>query len=256
MSKESPILINPIEKNKENKKLFCPISEQLKLDHNPIEFNGNLWTAEDIEMENHTANKKTSSENYSMLLIDELEKYESVLNKLRELFKGRVLVDLGTGVNDGGYRIAGLLGCSGYVAVEPNYFKNLSNLLGGGRDYTLCDNDYLLNRLPDRSKLNNLPFSIVKEDALSFLLSMEDNSACIFSSGMDKIIVKDDKYIERVNDLISRVIGDDNAFLSNYSIFKASNIKGFNIYNWAPSSRGCYRTPEMVLYKKGLKNEI
>lgn len=134
---------------------------------------------------------------------------EISLENIQEVFRGRVMVDIGSGSGrleyvGGGYEIAKKLGASAYIAIEPYYGKNFST--------NACK---VMNERPDQI---TIPITITEQDALSFLKRLKSGSASIFSSATDEFILKDREYNRLLESEIDRVVGDNNGFLEYDSV--------------------------------------
>lgn len=116
------------------------------------------------------------------------------LSSLRDL----VLVDLGAGSQIGGYKLVVEAGASGYVGVER------------------FNSDYLaigLRRYIDETN-STVPAAVIHADMLDFLNALPDNSVSVLTSGIDKSILQNRKYADKVRLGIQRVVGEDNIHLT------------------------------------------
>lgn len=130
------------------------------------------------------------------------------IDKLKEVFHGQVVIDLGAGRFIGSYERISKSGAKAYVAVEPFFY---SELLGSLRRKNLE-----LSQDPSLAP-PQIPFCVVAEDMLTFLRRLPDNSVSIFASGIDKHIIRDPDYKKAVSREIRRVTSHDGAVVSNYS---------------------------------------
>lgn len=136
---------------------------------------------------------------------------ETYAKRFTEFFKGIPVVDLGAGAG-GGYNVASWLKASGYIGVEPHNWDNLINGL-------LTDDTEITELQAKDSNVRPIPYSVIAEDALTFLKRLPDKSVGILSFGTDHFIIKDPKYIRDVIGEIKRVLHPKSAMLASNSVF-------------------------------------
>ncbi len=133
------------------------------------------------------------------------------LKELKERFSGKVLVDLGCGQSSSGYKLACILGSKGYVGIDSN----------GVDIYGI---KHLVNSKLDKEKPEKetsdwqpIPYSLVIEDALSFLRRVPDNRVCVSTFGIDGMVMYEAsrEYVDQSCDEITRVIDPDGAQIAN-----------------------------------------
>jgi hypothetical protein len=145
---------------------------------------------------------------------------EQIRDKIGEVFKDQVVVDLGSGYRPFGYLIADQSGSKGYVAVEPAFAAELVNeitrLLNPDLDKSeifppvieLKDKDHILKKIPT---------AVVREDMLDFLRRLPPESVSILCSGIDENVLPDNKfgsdYMEAVAREILRVMHPDGGYV-------------------------------------------
>lgn len=134
------------------------------------------------------------------------------INILKQFLKGKVLVDIGTGVNLSAYTIARLAECKAYVAVEAYHSEALA--------YNLQHKDNpSFSRWIDKDaeevikKSPLIPFAVIKAEALTFLKRIPDKSVCVSAFGMDQDIFHEFSKFRAIEAEMGRVLADDGAFL-------------------------------------------
>ncbi|MEI7497912.1 MAG: hypothetical protein WCK11_01355 [Candidatus Falkowbacteria bacterium] len=135
--------------------------------------------------------------------------------KLLQLCQNKPLVDLGAGKQSIGYIVSSWLGAKGYVAIEPHNFQELAE--------NLLNNQELDEQIASHKNIKvgtkPIPYSIIREDALTFLKRLPDKSVGVLSFGTDGYIIKDGQYTKDVINEIKRVLDSESAILTNNSVF-------------------------------------
>ena len=163
-------------------------------------------------------------------LNDDRERNEGKrLEKIKEYFADRPVVDLGAGPWADGYHLSRILGSSGYVGVEPSKsWEVLESRLIKPSDDPL---DLPIFFGKETKEAEIIPFAIAPEDALTFLKRLPDHSVGIINSGTDSCVLfgegyvspekeeRAKKYISEVNKEIVRVLHPDSALISVDSVF-------------------------------------
>lgn len=117
--------------------------------------------------------------------------------RISDLFKNQIFVDLGAGDLPYGYEIAQLAGAKAYVGVEPFYPKSLEGTI-------------MWDHVPKK-----IPASVVPEDMLTFLKRLPESSVSLFISGIDGNILPDKGYIDCVENEIMRVLDPKGILFTN-----------------------------------------
>ena len=130
-----------------------------------------------------------------------------VISELKQLFNGKVVIDIGPGDNTGGYKIAEMLGARAYIAVEPYFANNL------------------VRELSDKINADEkLPYVVLNTDASNALSSMIEGSANIMSIGTDSTMIRDKDYRKQVNKLLHEKLGP-NVFMGSETVFHPEQSK-------------------------------
>ena len=125
---------------------------------------------------------------------------ERNIEKIREVFAGRVVVDLGAGDNDWGYYLADMAGAKHYVGVDSHNARGLNGQL---------------EKFSEEIKEGKfIPYSVVDTDMLSFLRDVKDDSVSMIASGIDDYIIEDGKYSSETSREISRTLHPEGGLLS------------------------------------------
>lgn len=145
----------------------------------------------------------TPYSDYAIELVSKLDK--ETLEKIRESFKDKVIVDIGAGRFSKGYDLACYLNAKGYIAVEP---FNDSYLF----EFMLNQKDKKGRKIKSSTSFKkdtiteSIPLNIVAEDGVSFLKRLPDNSAVVFTFGIEEgAVICDEQYIQKLKDEASRV---------------------------------------------------
>lgn len=131
--------------------------------------------------------------------------------RLRNGFKDQIVVDLGAGGTLYGYSAAMLGRAKGYVSVDyyrgiSGFFKHGFNSLRDGTVNPMGAWDVPL-----------IPLADVKEDMLTFLRRLPDNSVSIICSGIDMHVIPNDLYRDEVNKEITRVLSSQGLLVTHHS---------------------------------------
>lgn len=157
-------------------------------------------------------------------LVEYCEKIiESAYNKdefnvALELFRGQIIIDLAAGANENGYVISQLLKGKAYVGVNLWSSDKLRKMIELLNTKPKEDDKftYHLKIIPGALK-HHIPFSVVKNDVLTFLKRLPNNSVSIIMSGFGSETTNfDSKYREEISKEISRVLDPKGGFL-NYN---------------------------------------
>ncbi|TSC78108.1 MAG: hypothetical protein G01um101433_395 [Parcubacteria group bacterium Gr01-1014_33] len=169
---------------------------------------------------------------------------DRLLDFLRE-FNGQIIVDLGAGATENGYRIAMFANARGYIGVEPYHLDDLKaefEYAEPGRSW-----GYIIKRY---YKKELIPATLVKQDALGFLRLLPDSSVCIFAAGLDGFIIDNDAYCSEVEKEIARVLAYKGAFINYDSLFRLDQ----NLFNMENIQEGVINAPKYYLTKFTRKN--
>ena len=145
-----------------------------------------------------------NSEEYLKTSFDYLTKNEAARKNIADRLKGQVIIDLGAGKSDAGYRLAVILEAKGYVAIEPDV-DSCEELRTGNISGFLADSE-------DRERL--IPWAVLNTDMLSFLQSVDDGQISILLCGIDDYIIHDHHYEDSVNSEIDRTLSPNGGVLS------------------------------------------
>jgi hypothetical protein len=134
------------------------------------------------------------------------------VEKLKERFKDKVIIDLGAGRDYYGYAIATMLGAKGYVGVEPFNSAGLVDSIGSEVKYF---------RSGRSKKDENIKYTVVAEDALTFLKRIPEGTEgiTIFSSGTDNNVFPDSNYNSEVAKQIARALNVGGTVVLHASTF-------------------------------------
>jgi ubiquinone/menaquinone biosynthesis C-methylase UbiE len=119
-------------------------------------------------------------------------------------FKDQIIVDLGAGISSSGYQIAQLVGAKHYIGVERFNADRLQPAI---------------ERIGAK-----LPFTVVKEDMLTYLQSIQASSVSIIAAGIDTTILQSELKRDAVAAEIERVLHPEGVFLSVWSDIMPKNI--------------------------------
>lgn len=137
--------------------------------------------------------------------------------KLQKIFAGQIIVDLGAGDGDGGYRMAQVLNAKSYVGVEPHHSEELEKALSETGLYSST----IIPGYEERFQIeqNKIPFSIAPVDILTLLKSLPDHSVSVLASGIDHCITSSFPpwYLSQVSIEIKRVLHPTGGLLLIYS---------------------------------------
>ncbi|MCX6716178.1 MAG: hypothetical protein NT077_04170 [Candidatus Taylorbacteria bacterium] len=128
---------------------------------------------------------------------------------LKNKFKDVVVIDLGAGTNIGGYELACMLGAKGYIGIEPFNYKDL--VLQAFLKITEKE-------LKKRKIGTQIAMNLVKEDALTFLKRLPDNTVALFTFGTDEFILQNGKYIHEVEAEMVRVLSPESTCIIHNSM--------------------------------------
>lgn len=149
--------------------------------------------------------------------------YEGVVNcnlsLSLERFKNTVIVELGAGGFHYGYELAVALGASAYVGVEPFYFDALY--------YALRN-----RHITCRSKVKSIPWAVVPYDMLSFLQGVPGDSISLFTFGIERCILGDERYRKKVELEMQRVLSPIGGYLSFVSDLELTEIYSEKFSVW------------------------
>lgn len=189
------------------------------------------------------------------------ENLTSDFSILKERMRGQIILDLGSNESILGYELASLLGASAYIGVDINanavrmgndlqeftstsIKTGIKNLLKF-EDYSHYSESENQKRKAGKEKVINdtlgteiIPASIVRDDLLSFLKRLPNNSVSIFTFGIDNNVIPDERYRQEVGQEIQRVLNQKGGYLTY-----TSNITSGKLIN-----------PFKELSKKGQAN--
>lgn len=108
---------------------------------------------------------------------------EKAVEKLRAIFKDQIIVDLGHGWDNSGYKFANLVGAKAYIGVDlfmDTRGGGIENLTELYKAMGLTD-EYIQKHQLDS---NNVPWASVREDGLTFLRALPSDSVSVFMGGL------------------------------------------------------------------------
>lgn len=111
-------------------------------------------------------------------------------------FKRQIVIELGAGPLCDGFSICKLGKAKKYAAIEPFHPW------------------YFYNNLPDN---NEIPVSLVCDDALTFLRRIPDNSISIWMAGVEENVIHSGRYWYELESEIDRVLHPDGGFIEYVS---------------------------------------
>lgn len=156
----------------------------------------------------------------------QMKRSEEMKKAMEEIFKGQIVVDLGSGSTVFGYLIADRAKAKGYVAVEPVFARDLLYELTNTLNPELASD--IAHPTKPKHKLNKIPVAIVEEDMLGFLKRLPDNSVSILNSGVDKFVIPDKAYRNAVAQEIMRVMSPEGGYVGQQNMHiklpKSENI--------------------------------
>jgi hypothetical protein len=138
------------------------------------------------------------------------------------LFDGEIIVDLGAGDETAGYFLSQVLKGKAYVAVEPfrtEFLVNSFKMLDSEKPIFFSKNSKkdIKNQKITGLYERHIPYSIVKNDMLTFLKRLPDNSVSIIMGGVGTEIIDDFEYRDQVFNEINRVLSAKGGFLCENS---------------------------------------
>ncbi len=151
------------------------------------------------------------------------------LKEGKKLFSGVTVVDLGCGNSANSYELACILGAKGYIGID-SYNADVGCLDFIANDPSNTDHiheDALVDGKWKRD-WKPIPYSIIKEDIVSFLKRVPDESVGIFCFGLDNWIIGEvsDEYFEKCGSEISRVIKEGSGeFTEINTILRGNGLK-------------------------------
>lgn len=161
-------------------------------------------------------------------VINENKDTRDAFSEYAKQFKGQIVVDLGAGITNRGYTLAGFTDAKAYVGVEPSIrnFERLKGIL-----------TYQTGGFKLREELGKplIPAAVVQQDMLSFLRRLPYRSVSILTSGIDGFIIRDGKYIDETNLEIERVLYPGGTYINNDSVFRLNPAIFESIH---PTTRG------------------
>lgn len=155
------------------------------------------------------------------------DRAEQVHQLIRDTFEGQVVVDLGAGSQHAvDYYIADRAGAKHYVGVDTSIHDRLIDEIVSVGNQDLIDyleeNDF--DYLGPLHESNETPASFVIEDMLSFLKRIPDNSVSIFCSGIDRVIISDERHREAIAQEIERVLHPEGGYIGSHSHIKLKTL--------------------------------
>jgi hypothetical protein len=172
-----------------------------------------ILTDELTDLEEYLQNEETYKRKFRHCGSDLLEFYSKNLDMFGYLmledgvipFENQVVVDLGAGSSPYGYIAAKNLGAKAYVAVEPFHTMDLVYNMGRTKwfkEERMCE------------EKEDIPFSIVAEDMLSFLKRIPENSVSCLCAGIDVWVIRNGNYLLDVGKEISRTTHEKGSYLN------------------------------------------
>lgn len=160
------------------------------------------------------------------------------IENVKKYLAGQIIVDLGAGDDGQGREIAKAVAARSYVAVEPNFYEQLTDSLSDTYVEKMMRRDikakgsFTGDRDFDEKKLaiyeKRIPYGIAAVDMLSFLQALPDNSVSVLLGGIDNAIMSamTNEYFDKVQTEIKRVLHQDGAvFLVHSNDNLASNLE-------------------------------
>ncbi len=129
----------------------------------------------------------------------------------KETIKGQVVVDLGAGRTPDAYTLAGGMGATGYIGVEPHFGRELLEAM----EADVADGlSYLRGEEMDNFYTKG---SVTNDDMLSFLRRLPDHSVSIFASGIDNFVLDDSDYVRETVTEIVRVLHPTGVYICDFN---------------------------------------
>lgn len=158
----------------------------------------------------------TPYSDYAIELVSKLDK--ETLEKIRGSFKDKVVVDIGAGRFSKGYDLACYLNAKGYIAVEPFNDSYLFESMLNQKDKKGRKAKSSTSFNKDVT-LTSIPLNIVAEDGVSFLKRLPDNSAVVFTFGIEPgAVICDELYVAELINEVNRVMVKDGYILTANSL--------------------------------------
>ena len=123
---------------------------------------------------------------------------------VRSQLRDQIVVDLGVG-NIAIYSLACSVGAKGYIAVEPFWSEDVIAAFNAGHSH-----EYSKSPLTG----NQIPAAVVRDDALSFLRRLPDGTVSIFAGGLDRQVLPNDEYAEKLGKEMGRVLHKDGLLIA------------------------------------------
>lgn len=145
---------------------------------------------------------KGELDSWKSFIENHFDNLERNIDLIKDSFRNQIVVDLGAGITDLGYKLATLADAKAYVGVESH------------------NANYLRAALHTCSKLKNIrgkkpiPYSALDLDMLSFLRCVKDDSISMIGAGIDDFVIHDGEYGGPLNDEIERTLSPTGGFLS------------------------------------------
>ena len=144
-------------------------------------------------------------------------------NFLKEIIKGRRMVELGAGMMPFGYALAATCGAKNFVAVEPFYSDLQKNSIAG--------------LIEERGEnLTRIPYKVEALDMLDYLRGEADDLLCVVACGIEDCILPGPDYRTKVERELVRVLEEDVFFLSSHSDLFPKELKSVEIHFPRPSN--------------------
>jgi hypothetical protein len=142
-------------------------------------------------------------------LRSDIEK-ENPLTAIFKHFQGQIVIDLGAGESCYVHNLCSVINANAYIGVEKFFADTLKNSISKSTTESI---EREFSRKPDEVK--PIPAAIEKEDMLSFLRRLPDNSVSIFASGLDTNVIPDRDYRKQVRNELQRVLHPNGALITN-----------------------------------------
>lgn len=191
--------------------------------------------------------------------IDRKRKESMELEEIRDAvdsaFKDQIVVDIAAGANLFAYRMVDHAKAKSFIAVEPAFCYDLHNrlfeLLSPEIERESASADSQEERFRQNKELNKIPVAIVAEDMLGFLKRLPSNSVSVWCSGIDYLVIPDQKYRDEVAKEILRVLHPDGSYVGqkNMSI-KLPKTTGIQVSEFGDKEDKTSNYSAIEVYKK------
>lgn len=164
--------------------------------------------------------KKSDYSDEEIQFYEDLKKDWEFIKELKERFLGKVVVDLGCADPTEAYILACSLGATGYIGVDSDWdMVDKLDYIANKQKEKLNSGNYFENGddSKDVKDWEPIPYSVVREDMLSFLKRLPEDEVNIFCFGIDAMVMMDTpkEYLSQTREEIARVINKNGAQLTD-----------------------------------------